>query len=338
MLGTKYTVKKGDTLWDLSNEFLGDPTKWPEVYEHNNKTFVTTVTNSKIVDPDLIFVNQTLYIPGKAKPGTPKKQVPPSAKPKPFGKAKSRAKPLVCSVPLQYQLNDIPTITVVSPTHIATITYSGNLTLQSDKKCEFITLTKNGFEISAKKEADLILSKLLADTKIGWNANTKSLNFENGITLNANSKVAPSTTVSMGISPTTQLPIAKITIKTPVIKGKLDNHNYITSELSISVELTPTPPSAKPSPVPTAKPVPAPSSTDWDYLIAGTLIAGAAIIVVATIVEDVVTLGAGLADDPASFAAAAAMITRGVTLINRVKTSSALIIEGAGVGSAAMAY
>ena len=337
MLGTKYTVKKGDTLWELSNKFLGDPTKWPEIYAHNNKTFVTTVTNSKIIDPDLIFVNQTIYIPGKAKPGTPKKIVPPSAKPKPFGTAKSKAHPLICSVPLQYQLDDIPTVTVVSPTHIATITYSGNLTLQSEKKCEFITITKNGFEISAKKEADLVMSKLFADTKIGWNAKTKSINFENGITLNSNSKFSPSVTVSMGMSSTTQLPVAKITIKTPVIKGKLDNHNYITSELSISVEITPTPPSAKPSPVPSAKPAPVTSSTDWDYLIAGTLIAGATIIIVATIVEDVVTLGVGVADDPASFAAAAAMITRGVTLIKSVKTSSAIMIEGA-AGTAAMAY
>ena len=331
MLGTRYTVKKGDTLWDLSNKFLGDPKKWPEIYEHNNKTFVTTVTNSKIVDPDLIFVNQTIYIPSKAKPGGQTTKIPPSAKPKPLGQAKNKARPLVCSVPLQYQLDEIPAITVVSPTHIATITYSGSLTLQSDKKCEFSTLTQNGFEISAKKEADLIISKLMANTKIGWNAKTKSIKFENGITLNANNQFSPSTTVSMGISSTTQLPIAKVTIKTAEIKGKLDNHNYITSELSVSIEITPIPPTAKPSPIPTAKPIPAPSSTDWDTLIVGTLLVGATIIIVATIVEDVVTLGAGIADDPASFALAASMITRGVMMIKRVQTSSTIMIEGAAV-------
>ena len=143
MLGTKYIVKKGDTLWDLSAKFLGDPTKWPEIYEHNNKASVTTMTNSKIVDPDLIFVNQTIYIPGKPKPGGLKKTVPPSAKPKPFGQAKSKARPLICSVPLQYQLDDMPPVTVVSPTYTATVTYSGSITLQSDKKCDFTTLTKS---------------------------------------------------------------------------------------------------------------------------------------------------------------------------------------------------
>lgn len=336
MLGTKYTVKKGDTLWDISKQFLGDPKKWPEIYEHNNKAFVTTSTNSKIVDPDLIFINQTIYIPGKINPGVQKKVLPPSAKPRPLGHAKSKARPLVCSIPLQYSLDDVPTITVMSPTHIATISYSGNLTLQSNKKCEFITLTKSGFEISAKKEADLVLSKLLANNKISWNAKTNSINFENGITLNSNDKFTPSTTVSMGMSATTKLPVAKATIKTKKIKGKLDNHTYLTSELSITIELTPIPPTAKPSPVPSAKPLPTPANTDWDYLIASALIAGAAVIIVATIVEDVITLGVGTADDPASFAAAAAMVTRGVMIIKRVQTSSTIMIEGA--GAAAIAY
>jgi len=36
MLGQRYTVKKGDTLWDLAGKYLGKNTDWPKIFEHNN--------------------------------------------------------------------------------------------------------------------------------------------------------------------------------------------------------------------------------------------------------------------------------------------------------------
>ena len=71
MLGTKYVVKQDDTLWDLSNKFLGDPTKWPLIYKHNNTSSVVKLTGSSIPEQDIIHVGQVLYIPEKnAKPTT----------------------------------------------------------------------------------------------------------------------------------------------------------------------------------------------------------------------------------------------------------------------------
>ncbi len=335
MFGTRYTVKKGDTLWDLSARHLGDPRKWPQIFEHNNRPQVIAKTGTRISDPNLIFVDQTIYLPTKSSPVSKKPVVPPSAKPHPQGNGKAKARPKICSIPMQYQLDDVPAITVISPTHIATIKLSGALTLQSKKTCDFHMLTQHGFELSVKKEADLVFSKLVAENKVGWNAKTKTVNFENGITLHSTNKYTPSVTVSAGISTNTQLPVTKIQIKTPEVKGKLSNHVYLAKELAVSIEITPTPPSAKPVPIPSAKPVPVTSpNTDWDYLIAGTLIAGAAVIIVATIAEDVVSLGAGVADDPVSFTAASAMLARGIALFKRVQSTTAVIIEGAGATTA----
>lgn len=71
MLGTKYVVREDDTLWDLSNKFLGDPTKWPLIYKHNNTSSVVKLTGSSIPEQDIIHVGQVLYIPGKdSKPTT----------------------------------------------------------------------------------------------------------------------------------------------------------------------------------------------------------------------------------------------------------------------------
>lgn len=48
-----YTIIKGDTLWDISEEFLNDPFLWPNIWENN----------SYIRNPDLIFPGNKLSIP-----------------------------------------------------------------------------------------------------------------------------------------------------------------------------------------------------------------------------------------------------------------------------------
>lgn len=47
-----YVVKKGDTLWDISNVFLRDPWRWPQLW-HNNP---------QIKNPNLIYPGDTLNL------------------------------------------------------------------------------------------------------------------------------------------------------------------------------------------------------------------------------------------------------------------------------------
>ncbi len=49
-----YTVVRGDTLWDLAQKFLGDPYRWPQIWE----------ANRYILDAEWIYPGDPLIIPG----------------------------------------------------------------------------------------------------------------------------------------------------------------------------------------------------------------------------------------------------------------------------------
>ncbi len=48
-----YTVKNGDTLWDISNKELNDPFLWPKIWKEN----------PGISNPDRIYPGQSIKIP-----------------------------------------------------------------------------------------------------------------------------------------------------------------------------------------------------------------------------------------------------------------------------------
>ena len=52
IMGSTYTVKEGDTLWDISQRAYGDPYKWVDISNKN-----------QLPNPDLIFVDAVLQIP-----------------------------------------------------------------------------------------------------------------------------------------------------------------------------------------------------------------------------------------------------------------------------------
>ena len=52
LLASAYVVKEGDTLWDLSDEFLKDPFAWPDLWENTRH----------IQDPHWIYPGDSIYL------------------------------------------------------------------------------------------------------------------------------------------------------------------------------------------------------------------------------------------------------------------------------------
>ncbi|MFX5340178.1 LysM peptidoglycan-binding domain-containing protein, partial [Acinetobacter baumannii] len=59
--GQQYVVRKGDTLWDIAEDHLGDPTRYREIFHLNQGR--AQADSHALTDPDEILVGWILELP-----------------------------------------------------------------------------------------------------------------------------------------------------------------------------------------------------------------------------------------------------------------------------------
>ena len=341
---TPYIIKKGDTLWDLAGKYLNDPTRWPEIWHFNNQQYSSPDIKSKlkpsryIDNPDLIFVGQQILIPV----GDNRRQ---TIKPSPSETGNTPAKDRVRLIPYKYELEKKVFETYLAGGFKATVTIKGAITIQSEKSIEWVEFNKEGFEFKVAREYETPLNKLVSEYQLGINEKTKQIDFSCGVTINSKVPYATTYQSKVSINPLSGLPKYTTTISYPEVKGKLNEYFYTATGFSVTIEIEKQGDIARriPVPVPVTQPAPArtPSrnrGSDWAYAAGILLFVGAAVVVVATVAEDIVTAGAGVADDPASFAVAATMTERGLALLRGAQVAATRLGTSSIPAGAALAH
>ncbi len=219
----------------------------------------------------------------------------------------------------------------------AKVKISADITLQSLKTIYFLELQNNELNVKAsiKRENESAINKLLSDFTDGINTKTKEISFESQITINNGESYQQVWSSKVGLDPVTGEPIYTVSIKFPEIKGRLGNQAYLASQYQIDIVITNNMPQTRGRQVDMmtfAMPVTSTESNSngWQYAIATGLVVGAVVIVVATVAEDIVTLGVGIADDAVSFAIAASLLGRAWTII-RMQQVAVKVGTGAAV-------
>ena len=69
-MGVRYTVRRGDSLWSLSGRYLGDFTRYRDIYDYHNEHAQRNIRAAgqpliAITDANRIYVGQVLMIPGR---------------------------------------------------------------------------------------------------------------------------------------------------------------------------------------------------------------------------------------------------------------------------------
>lgn len=299
----EYTVRQGDTLWAIAERYLGSPFEWPRLWRYNNRGEVVARTGQGIPDPNLIYLGQKLMVPLiKDEYRGPIGQ--------PLAKCKQPEKMDLTNIEkpfsFSYDLSDIKKIEFKGPGYRVTAKLSGKVTLTTKKKYPITAgLSNKGVELEVTNSANNALGTLISDTSVQFDANTKKISLKSSLVSRSDSSgLVPESYAGVEVSTGGQLKLV-YTIKLPDLKGKVGDFYFNALDCSYIIELEPdTKSGAIGSPV---------RAFEGGKAEAVSLFVGAGVIVVATLVEDFLTAGVGVADDAASFALAAAMITRGIS-------------------------
>jgi hypothetical protein len=385
MLGERYVVTKGDSLWRIAERKLGSGTQWTRIWKYNNRGEVMDATGGRgIPNPDLIYIGQVLLIP--TVPGARKKPLPAGTPPRPHPEAQPEnafpprmprveSRPAVPPLPthsvrpekippravtpapsgggggslsdrlpherapiaIKYKLDDMKFPPRDVGNAIIEVRMTGDVILMTKQQYPITYVTSRGeLELQVTREANHAFGQLIEDSRFIYDPAKKQVTLRSLLVSQSNVPNSVSTAIGVEMNSSSPIPKLRAEIRLPKVQGSLAPFDYVAMDVKIVIEITPKfqPPRMPrperrefehrpvPQPVPVIRTQPVPvrieePSTDWGKVIGVGLVVFAGLVVVGTLVEDFFTAGAGVADDPASFALAGASFRQGMMMMSR---------------------
>ncbi|WP_337270086.1 LysM peptidoglycan-binding domain-containing protein [Oryzifoliimicrobium ureilyticus] len=341
MAQPRHTVVSGDTLWDISKAYLGNANEWPRIWRYNNRRDVIAVTGREIKNPDLIYPGQVILIPvtqgigahravspnkstaphrpphhetapGKQQASTPSPQPMRTNEPQtaPADGPLSRQLPHVKSpVVFKYKLDDIKFPPIAQPGVIIEMKMTGSVLLSTKENYPAIYVTQREVEVAVTQAANNSFNQLVSKTNMIYEPGQNKLTLRSMLVSQSKNPNLPTFAVGTQVDSHSPMPKLRFEIKLPKLEGTIGNFLYLAEDVAYVIELTPQPTGPR---GPSAQPV-RNEGTNWQKVIGTGLIVVAGAIVVGTLIEDL--SGVGIADDPASFAAAGASYARGISML-----------------------
>ena len=337
----RYTVVPKDCLWNLAGRFYGDATLWPLIFEYNNLPDIVKRTGSRILDPDLILIGQILIIPDaqlarrygqfgldqvksnisharqehSRKGAAEHRQIrrieqtqpQPARGAEPMGQHTARR---IIAPAYEFDLGKSTIAESRGPGYVLTATLGGKLIVQSTQTAIFDVKAKSldNLEISSKHQTETVAGKLISELKFDFDSSSRSVKLSGGIASQSNIKNAPLVKMEASLNALGQ-PAIKGSVIYDIVEGHVSHYAIVGEKIRFDIEIT-----LEQQPGEEQQ-----ESNIWEAVnktIAGSvLVIGAVWLVAGTLIENIITSGAGLADDPVTFAIAARMIISGGRLL-----------------------
>jgi hypothetical protein len=224
---------------------------------------------------------------------------------------------------VKYRLDDLKFVPIVQPGAIVDIKMTGDVLFTSKRTYTAAYVTqRREIETQVVGAATRAFGSLFNDTRLIYNPTANTMQYRSMLVSQSPMPASMSTAVGVQLDSQSPIPKLRFEFRFPKIQGAAADFTFVGVDVKIVLELTPTPQRPGPSAQPLRAPQPA---TQWRHVIGAGLVLVGVTVVVATLVEDFFTAGAGVADDPASFAAAAASIGRGLRLMGRAALPTAAV-------------
>lgn len=226
-----YRVRRGDNLWTISKNQLGDATQWPRIWQYNNRRDVIARTGRGVPDPDLIYPDQQLLIPvlpgfsgghaasthtAASHAGHPTSNTQPSnaGRPQPLHRGSQPDGPLSQQLPhvrspisFKYKLDDIKFPPIHQPGFTLEMKMTGDVVLISRATAPALYVTnRHEIELQMTSQANHAFGALINDTRLVYDGPGNKVTYRSMLVSQSNIPHTPATAVGIEINSQSPIP------------------------------------------------------------------------------------------------------------------------------------